>query len=84
MLTFFLIKKSLLRVVILLDLEHLPQMGYSLKALKFKRIKKNLLGTSKMKEKKVNYLQMEILRRITLQFTEKVVWKQRIKDRMVV
>jgi hypothetical protein len=43
----------------------------------------NLLHNLKLKEKRVNYLQMEILRRIILHFMEKLVWRQRIRRRTV-
>ena len=39
---------------------------------------------SKVKEKRVSYLLMETLKKITLKFMEVMVWMQCIKERMVV
>jgi hypothetical protein len=57
-------------------------MGASLKTPKFTDVTKNQLDTSKVKEKRVSYLLMEILKRITLQFMQTLVWRQCIKEKI--
>lgn len=70
-------------MVILQDRVH-PQMGLSLEAQKSTDIKRNQFDPSKVKEKRVSYLLMETLKKITLKFMEVMVWMQCIKKRMVV
>jgi len=70
-------------VVILQDWVH-PQMGPSPEAPKFTGTKRNQFEPSKVKEKRVSYLLMETLKKITLKFMEVMVWMQCIKERMVV
>ena len=69
-------------MVILQDQVH-PQMGPPLKVPKFTDTKKNQFDASKVKEKRVSYLQMETLKRITLLFMEMLLWMQCIKGRRV-
>jgi hypothetical protein len=59
-------------------------MGPSLKTPKLTAVTKNQLDTSNVKEKKVNYLRMETLKRITLQFMQMLVWRQCIKEKIVI
>lgn len=70
-------------MVILQDRVH-PQMGPSPEAPKSTDTKRNQFDPSKVKEKRVSYLLMETLKKITLQFMEVMVWMQCIKERMVV
>lgn len=51
------------RLVILLDYVH-PQMRSSLEAVTCADIKRNQIDSSKVKKKRVSYLQTEILKRI--------------------
>jgi hypothetical protein len=64
---------SWFRVVILQDQLH-SRPGPSLEALKFADTKKNQIHSSKAKEKRVSYLEMETLKRIVFQFMEMLVW----------
>jgi len=51
-----------------------------LEALKCTDTKKNQINSSKAKEKRVSYLEMETLKRIVFQFMEVLVWIHKEKD----